>query len=108
MGDDATAVFAAFGAEVEDPVGIADDVEVVLDDDDGVAEIGETVKDFEELADVVEVKAGGGLVEQVESAAGLALGEFAGQLHALGLTAGESCCALAEVHIAQALSLIHI
>ncbi len=45
---------------------------------DGVAEVGEAVEDFEELADVVEVEAGGGLVEQVEGAAGLALGEFAG------------------------------
>jgi hypothetical protein len=37
MGDDAAAIFAAFGTEVEDPVGVADDVEVVLNDDDGVA-----------------------------------------------------------------------
>ena len=46
------------------------------------------MKDFEELAYVVEVEAGGGLVEEVEGAAGLALGEFAGQLHALGFAAG--------------------
>jgi hypothetical protein len=102
MGDDAAAVFAAFRAEVEDPVGVADDVEVVLDDDDGVAEVGEAVKDFEELADVVEVEAGGGLVEQVERAAGLALGKLAGQLHALGFAAGERCGGLAEVDVAEA------
>src|ERR1035437_5881806 len=35
------------------------DVEVVLDDDDGVAEVGEAVEDFEELAHIVEVEAGG-------------------------------------------------
>ncbi len=34
LGDDAAAVFAAFGAEVDDPVGVADHVEIVLDDDD--------------------------------------------------------------------------
>ena len=68
MGDDVAAALAAFGAEVEDVVGVADDVEVVLDDDDGVAEVGEAVQDFEELADVVEVEAGGGLVEEVEGA----------------------------------------
>ncbi len=60
---DATTIFAAFGAEVEDPVSVADHVEIVFDDDDGVAEVGEAVQDFEQLADVVEVKAGGGLVE---------------------------------------------
>ena len=89
MRDDASAIFTTFGAEVENPVGVADDVEVVLDDDDGVAEIGEAVEDFEELANVVEVQAGGGLVEQVEGASGLALGKFSRQLHTLGLAAGK-------------------
>ncbi len=102
VGDDAAAAFAAFGAEVEDVVGVADDVEVVLDDDDGVAEVGEAVEDFEELADVVEVEAGGGLVEEVEGAAGLALGELAGELHALGFAAGERGGGLAEVDVAEA------
>jgi hypothetical protein len=58
------AVFAAFWAEIENPVGIADDVEVVLDDDDGVAEVGEAVENLEKLADIVKVEAGGGLVEE--------------------------------------------
>ena len=102
VGDDAAAAFAALGAEVEDVVGVADDVEVVLDDDDGVAEVGEAVEDFEELADVVEVEAGGGLVEEVEGAAGLALGELAGELHALGFAAGEGGGGLAEVDVAEA------
>ncbi len=33
VGDDAATAFAAFGAHVEDVVGVADDVEIVLDDD---------------------------------------------------------------------------
>src|SRR3989449_4001080 len=33
LGDDAAAAFAAFGAEVNDPIGLLDDVEVVLDDE---------------------------------------------------------------------------
>ncbi len=84
------------------PVGVADHVQVVLDDDDRVAQIGEAVQHFEQLAHVVEVQAGGGLVEQVERAAGLALGEFARQLHALRLAAGERGGALAQVDVAQA------
>ena len=102
VGDDPAAALAAFGAEVEDVVGVADDVEVVLDDDDGVAEVGEAVEDFEQLAHVVEVEAGGGLVEEVEGAAGLALGEFAGELHALGFAAGEGGGGLAEMDVAEA------
>ena len=70
--DDAAAAFAAFGAQVDDPVGLLDDVEVVLDDQDGVAEVGEAIQDVEEFFYVVEVQAGGGLVQDVERAAGLA------------------------------------
>ena len=102
MGDDAATALAAFGAHVEDVVGVADDVEVVLDDDDGVAEVGEAMEDFEELANVVEVEAGGGLVEEIEGAAGLALGELAGELHALGFAAGERGGGLAEMDVAEA------
>ena len=57
----------------------------MFDNDDRVTEIDESVKDFEQLAHIVEVEAGGRLVEQVKSAAGLPLAEFTGQLHALRL-----------------------
>jgi len=42
-GDDGAAVFAAFGAEVDDPIGGLDDVGVVFDDEDGVAEVDELI-----------------------------------------------------------------
>src|ERR1700704_3462390 len=73
LGDDAAAAFAAFGAEVDDPIGLFDDVEGVLEDEHGVAEIDEALEDVEEFSNVVEVQAGGGFVEDVERAAGLAL-----------------------------------
>ena len=41
LGDELAAVFAGFGAEVEDPVGGFDDFEVVFDDEQGVAGIDE-------------------------------------------------------------------
>ena len=72
-GDDLAAAVAAFGAEVDDPVGGLDDVEIVLDDDDRVALVDQLVQHLEQLGDVVEVEAGGRLVEDVERAAGGAL-----------------------------------
>src|ERR1700733_954709 len=102
VGDDAAAPFPALRARVEDVVGVADDVEIVFDDDDGVAEVGEVVKDFEEFADVVEVEAGGGLVEEVEGAAGLAFGKLASKLHALRFAAGQRGSGLAEMDVAEA------
>ena len=67
---------AAAGAtlrpHVDQPVGGFDHVEVVLDDDDGVAD---------------KVQAGGGFVEDVEGAPGVALAEFERELHALATVA---------------------
>jgi len=99
--DDAAAAFAAFRAEVDDPVGLLDDVEIVLDDQDGVAERDEALENIEEFADVVEVKAGGGLIENVKRAAGLALGKFARELDALRFAAGKRGGGLAELDIAE-------
>ncbi len=48
------------------------------------------------------MEAGGGLVEEVKGAAGLAFGELAGELHALGFAAGEGGGGLAEVDVAEA------
>src|SRR5258708_151875 len=89
LGDDAAAAFAAFGAEVDDPVGLLDDVEVVLDDEHGVAEIDEALQDVEEFSNVVEMQAGGGLVENVKRAAGLAFGKLASEFDALRFAAGK-------------------
>ena len=70
LGDDPAAAGAALGAEVDDPVGRLDHVEVVLDHDDRVARRGEAVQHLEQLADVVEVQPGRRLVEDVERLAG--------------------------------------
>src|SRR5713226_8406086 len=102
LSDDAAAAFAAFGAEVDDPVGLLDDVEVVLDDEYGIAEIDEALQDVEKFSNVVEVQAGSGLVKDVERAAGLALGKLAGELDALGFAAGKSGGGLAEGDVAEA------
>src|SRR6202007_1263594 len=79
---DAPAAFAAFGAEIDDPVGLLDNVEMVLDDEYGVGERDQALENVEELADVVEVEAGGWLVKDVERAAGLALRKLASELDA--------------------------
>ena len=100
LGDELAAVLAGFGAKVEDPVGGFDDVEVVLDDEKGVAGIDEFLEDGEEVLDVGEVEAGGGFVENEEFAAvgGVAAGggEELAEFEALGLAAGEGVEGLAE------------
>src|SRR5258708_35808941 len=75
--DDASTFFSAFGAEVQYPVGVADHVEIVLDNDDRISQVSEPMQDVEQLANVVEVQASGGFVKKLDSLASLALAEFA-------------------------------
>src|SRR5579859_7243182 len=102
LGDDAAAAFAALRAEVDDPVGLFDDVEVMLDDEDGVAERDEALKDVKQFANVVKVQSGGGFIEDVKCAASLALGKFAGQVVALRVAAVKSGRGLAEGDVTEA------
>ena len=65
-GDDFAALIAAFGAEIDQPVGGFDDVEIVLDDHERRAGFEQFAERGEELGDVVEMQAGRRLVEDVE------------------------------------------
>ena len=74
----------------------------MLDDDDGVAVVTQLMEDAQQLADVVEVQPGGGLVEDVQRLAGVALGQFPRQLDPLRLAAREGDGVLAEGDVAEA------
>src|SRR5580658_6918753 len=56
LGDDASAFFAAFGTEIDNPIGIADHVKIVFDDDDRVAQVGQPVQHIEQFLHIVEVQ----------------------------------------------------
>ena len=55
----------ALRPHVDQPVGGFDDVQVVFDDDDGVARVAQLVQHFEQQRDVGKVQAGGGFVQDV-------------------------------------------
>src|ERR1700738_4287303 len=81
------AFFAAFGTKIDDPVGIPDHVQIVLDDDDGVTEVSKPVQNVEQLANIVKMQAGGGLIQQVKSSPSLSFAQLTRQLDALRLAA---------------------
>src|ERR1035441_10149252 len=89
------------GAEVEDVVGVADGVFVVLDDQDGVAQVAKFFEGLDEAVVVALVEADGGLVEDVEDAAeaGTNLG---GEADALALAAGERGGVAVEGEVGEA------
>lgn len=99
---DAAAPRAPFGPQIDDPVGSFDDVQVVLDDDDGVAAIPQLVQHLEQLLDVVKVQPCGRLVQDVEGLAGIPLGELARQLDPLRLAPRERGGRLAEPDVGEA------
>src|SRR5690606_24301185 len=69
-GDDLAAAGAALWTEVDDVVRVQHHVEVVLDDDDRVAAIGEALEDGQQVAYVFEGQTRRRLIEDVERAAG--------------------------------------
>ncbi len=92
---------SALGTQVDHPVSGFDNVEIVLDHQHRVSFVDETVQHVQQLADVGEVQAGGGFVEQVDGVSGRSLAQFSGQLDALSLASGEGRGGLPELEIIE-------
>ena len=101
LGDDVAAEAARAGAEIEHVVGVADGVFVVLDDEDGVAEVAQLLQRLDEAVVVALVQADGGLVENVEHAA-QAGADLRGEADALAFAAGERGGVAIEREIVEA------
>src|SRR5207237_7788131 len=95
------AMDAGTRAHVDDIIGGADRILVMLDDDDGVAEIAQAPEGDEQALIVALVEADRGLVEHVEHA-GEAGADLAGEADALALAAGEGARGAVEVEIVEA------
>src|SRR5207237_3567676 len=98
--DDLAAVDSGAGAHVDDMVGVADRVLVMLDDEDGVAEALEALEGFEEAVVVLLVEADRGLVEDVENAREAAA-DLRREADALALAAGEGAAGAVEVEVIE-------
>ena len=102
--DDLASARSALGPQVDDPVRGLDDIEIVLDDDHGVALVDESAEDLEQAPHVLEVESGGRLVEDVDGAPVGAALQLGRELDALRLAAGEGRGRLAEPDVAEATS----
>jgi hypothetical protein len=67
-GDDFAALIAAFWAEIDEPIGGLDDVEIVFNDEERRTGFEQLSKGGEKFCDVVEMKAGGWLVKNIKGA----------------------------------------
>ena len=100
--NDLAAAVAAFGAEIDDPIGGLDHFEIVLDDNHGVAGLDQLVQHIKKLRHVVKMQARGGLVENVERAAGCAFRQLLGELDALRLAARKRGRLLPDMDVIEA------
>ena len=98
---DGTAVLAGSGADVDDPVALTDRLLVVLDDDDGVAEIAQARERVDESPVVALVQTDRRLVEHVERA-DEPRADLAGEPDALRLTAGERAGGSRQTEVVEA------
>ena len=88
FGDDMPAMDPGARPHIDDPVGGADRLLVVLDDDDGVAEVAQPLQGREQAPVVALVQADRRLVEHIEDP-GQPGADLRGQPDALALAAGE-------------------
>ena len=100
LGDDLAAMDAGGRADVDDVVGLADGVLVMLDDDHGVAEVAQVVERVEQAGIVALVQADRRLVEDVEHA-GEAGADLRGEADALALAAGERAGGAGEGEVVE-------
>src|SRR5256885_4405922 len=100
-GDDFAALIPAFRAEVDDVIGGLEYVEVVLDDDHGVAGVDQAMQDVQQPLDIGEVQAGGRLIEDIEGLPRITPAEFFGELDPLGLATRELGRRLSEPDVAK-------
>ena len=87
-------------------------VQIVLDDDQAAAVFDQPLEGRQQLGDIVEVQAGGGLVENEQRARAARQRQVRRQLHALRFAAGERGGRLAQPqvaqpHVVQHLQLVH-
>jgi len=101
------ALVAGVGAEINHPIRGFNHIQIVLDDDDGVAASDQSLEDLEEDAHVVKMQAGGRFIEQEKGGVyigvrGLGkIGKVAHELEALALAAGEGVDGLAKFEVAE-------
>src|SRR3974390_363585 len=106
-GDDVPALLTAFGTQVDDPVRGFDHIEIVFDDEERCAGFEELAERRQQFGNIVEMQAGGWLVQNVEDALVLRAREMRGQFQALGFASGERRGRLTKAKIAEANFIEH-
>ena len=98
----ATTMNARIRAQVDNPVGTLDHVQVMFDNHDTVAETAQTIQTIHELADVFKVQARRRFVKQVKRLSRTRTAQLRSNFNALRLSPAERCRRLAQSEVAEA------
>ena len=101
MHNDLTATDSSFRTHVDHPVRCLDDIKIVLNQDDRVPNIHQTLNHFQQFVQIFKVQTGRGLVQQVQRTPGVRPRKFRGQLDPLGLTSRKRRSTLSKRQIVQ-------
>ena len=91
---DSSATVATLWTHIDQTIGNLDDIKVVLNHQHRVARIDQALQHIEQLADVLKMKAGRRLVQNIERLTRLTTMKLLGELYALRLTTRERRCLL--------------
>src|SRR5258708_7401021 len=96
--DDPAALIAAFWPHINDPVGVANHIEMVLNRHHGVPAIYQPVHDGEQATNIRQVQPSRWLIHDIDTAL---LVKFSSQLHSLAFSAREGAQGLAQRQVVQ-------
>ena len=107
-GDHITALVAAFGPKIDDVICRLDDIQVVLDNDDGIACFHQLIEDPQQFADVIGMQTGGRFIKNIDRFTASSLAKFTGKLDALGFTARQGTGRSVEGQVVEDVTKVDI
>src|SRR5262249_35405924 len=87
--------------QIDDIIGGFDDIQVVLDDEHGVATFHQAGQYLEQGLDISEVQTGRRLIQNIQGASRTAPGQLTAELHTLGLTTRQRGRSLPQADVTQ-------
>lgn len=110
MRNDLSSAIPGIRTEINEPIRAFDDIEVVLDDEDGSAAVDEALEEIEQDPDILEMQSGRGFIKKKEGAepalsgggAARQIREVTDQFQPLAFAAGKGVDGLAETKVPEA------
>ena len=87
-GNDSSSAVSAFRSDIYDIICGLDYIQVVLNDNYGIAALCQPLKDLNQLVHIGKVKTGGWLIQNIDGLTGASAAQFRSELYTLCFTTG--------------------